>query len=73
MKKNAFTLFTFRRKGRNYNALQRKYWNGVGKPFTYAYKKKKPIKRQDGEEQNNGQRMNGESIKGNDDDLKGVV
>lgn len=27
--------------------------------------KEKPIKRQDGEEQNNGQRMNGGSIKGN--------
>ena len=43
MKKEAFTIFTFRRKrrkGRNHNALQRKYWNGVGKPFTYAYKRK---------------------------------
>ena len=40
MNRGPYTLFTFRRKGRNYNALQRKYWNGVGKPFSYGYKRK---------------------------------
>lgn len=35
-----YTLFTFRRKGRNYKALRRQYWYGVNKPFGYNYLRK---------------------------------
>lgn len=35
-----YTLFTFRRKGRNHDALRRQYWRSEGEPFLYSFKRK---------------------------------